>query len=171
MRVLAALDRCAGVVEGVEKLISQLLLHRLSWPASRGHQEPAHREGLAARSFDLHRDLVRCPADPTRLDLDDRRRVSEGLFEHFKRGPAGPIRNSIHRAIDDSLGGAFLAALHHFVDEPRKDLALIARVRSQNPALDLCPTWHIRSLDRGRGGRRYVNPSPRDGSSIHTKKR
>src|SRR5918995_2878496 len=35
MRVLAALDRSAGIVEGVKKLASQLLLHRLSRPASR----------------------------------------------------------------------------------------------------------------------------------------
>src|SRR5215217_890505 len=149
MRVLAALDRCAGVVEGVEKLVSQLLLHRLSGTSSRRSQKPAHGEGLTAWSFNLHRNLVRRAADPAWLDLNDRRRIPEGLLENFKRGPTGPVRNAVQRTIDDALRGALLAALHHLIDEPRKDLALVARVRRQNPALDLCPTWHIHSLDRG----------------------
>src|SRR5687767_9353913 len=42
MRVLAALDRCARIVECIKKLVCQLLLHRLTRSPSRRRQEPAH---------------------------------------------------------------------------------------------------------------------------------
>ena len=118
--------------------------------ASRRRQKPAHRQRLAARPFDLHRDLVRRAADAAGLDLDHRRRVAKRLLEHLERGPAGALRDPVQRAVDDALGQALLAALHHLVDEPREHLALVPRVRRRNPALDLCPSWHIRSLDRSR---------------------
>src|SRR5829696_1110437 len=125
VRVLAALDRCASVVECIKKLVCQLLLHRLTWSPSRRRQEPAHGQGLPAWPLDLHRDLVRRAADTTRLDLDHRGRIAEGLLEYFKWSPTGSIRNPVQRAIDDPLGRAFLASLHHLIDEPGKDLALI----------------------------------------------
>src|SRR5215207_4736450 len=150
VRVFTALNCCARVVEGIEKLVRQLLLHRLSRTSPRRKKKPAHSQGLATRALDLHRDLVRGTADATGLDLDHRRRVAQRLLEHFERGPTSTVRDPIQRAIDDALGSALFAALHHLVDEPRENLALVARVRRRNPALDLCPTWHIRSLDRSR---------------------
>src|SRR5215217_1557891 len=150
VRVFTALDRCTRVVEGIQKLVSQLLLHRFARTPSRRGQEPAHGKRLTPGAFDLHRDLVCRAAHATRLDLDHGRRVPQRLLEHFERSPAGPLRDPVQRAVDDALGRALFAALHHLVDEPRQNLALIACVRCRNPALDLCPTWHIRSLDRSR---------------------
>ena len=67
-------------------------------------QKPANGQRLAARAFDLNRDLVRRATDAAGLDLDHRRRVAERLLEHFERGPAGSLRDPVQRAIDDALG-------------------------------------------------------------------
>src|SRR5208337_1141797 len=42
------LYRSAGVVEGVEEFVGELIGHSLARTASRGVDKPAHREGLAA---------------------------------------------------------------------------------------------------------------------------
>src|SRR5918995_4110133 len=158
VRVLAALDRRARVIECIKQLVSQLLLHRLARAGSRCRQKPAHGQGLAARTFDLHGNLVCRAADTPGLDLDHRGRIAEGLLKHFKRGPTGSIPDSVQCAVDDPLGSALLATLHHLIDEARQNLALIACVRCRNPALDLRPTWHILSLDRSRRRRPSIDP-------------
>src|SRR4051794_15706414 len=55
MGVLAPFDCGPGVVECVEQLIGQFLLHRLARARPRRKQQPAHRERLPARAFDLNR--------------------------------------------------------------------------------------------------------------------
>src|SRR5918998_3393859 len=104
VRVLAALDRRARIVECVKKFVSQLFLHRLTRASSRCRQEPAHCQGLAAWPFDLHGNLVRRAANTARLDLDYRCRIAEGLLEHFKRSPTGSIPDAVQGAIHDALG-------------------------------------------------------------------
>ena len=49
---------------------------------------------------------------------------------------------SLERPVDDPLGQALLAALHDLVDEPRHQLAVVARIRDQRPRNNLGASWH-----------------------------
>src|SRR5688572_28406398 len=75
MGVLAALDRGANAVAGIEQLGGELVRHALAVALAGRLDQPAHAEADAAVGAHLDGDLVRGSADALRLDLDERHRV------------------------------------------------------------------------------------------------
>src|SRR5919202_2771506 len=131
VRILAPLDRGAGVVGGVEHLGGELLGHRAAGARAGGAEQPADRQGEAPVALDRHRDLVGRAADALRLDLDHRRGVADRLLEDVERLAPGPRVDQLQRAVEDALGRALLAALHDLVDQLGDQHALVAWVGQQ----------------------------------------
>src|SRR3954453_11375643 len=69
VRVLAALDRGAEAVGGVEDLVHEALGHRLLAAGQRVGHQPAQRQGHRAGAAHLDGDLVGRTADATAADL------------------------------------------------------------------------------------------------------
>src|SRR3954468_15832272 len=83
--VFAAAYGGTFAVEGGDEFIRQFLG---GWPAlffADRHQDPANRQRLLPGAIDLHRYLVRRPADALATDFDRWLHVLESLREHFDR--------------------------------------------------------------------------------------
>ena len=91
VRIFALLDGVAAVVGGVENLARQFVLHRLLAARGRVGDQPADRQGRAARRAHLDGDLVVRPADAAALDLERRLDVVDGLLEELDRIVLGPL--------------------------------------------------------------------------------
>src|SRR5436853_4012606 len=74
--IFLAFDRSAGVVVGIHDLGGQALVHGFAGATASRHQQPAHRQRLAAVALDLDRHLVGRAADALGLDLDSRAGVA-----------------------------------------------------------------------------------------------
>src|SRR5437867_7729112 len=116
VEVVLALERAALLVEGVEDLAGELLLHVLLAALAREGDDPAHGEcaGTALRNLDGN--LVLRTADAARANLEHRRHGLHGLLQHLERRLPGLRADAVQRAVDDVLGPGALPACHHPVD-------------------------------------------------------
>ena len=75
----------AFAVVGLQEFAGQLLVHGPPLLLAAGAQDPADGQRLLTGAIDLHRHLVRGPADALRADLDVRLDVLDGLREDLDR--------------------------------------------------------------------------------------
>src|SRR5256885_1290587 len=90
--VVLPLERAALLVQRIENLVGELVLHALFAPLARIRDEPAHREGAGAPLRHLDRHLVVRAADAAAANLEHGRDRLDGLLEHLDRraGPPWP---------------------------------------------------------------------------------
>src|SRR6266516_2455530 len=88
VRVLAALDRRAHAVAGIDQLEGELLGHAAAVALAGGVDQPAHAQRDAPIGADLDRDLVGGTADALGLDLDERHGVAQRALHDFHPGAA-----------------------------------------------------------------------------------
>src|SRR3954447_26438431 len=117
VRVFAPLDGGAEVVAGVDELGRELLAHRLAAPPAGGLDEPPDAEREPAIAADLDRDLVGGAADPTGLDLDDRRRVAQRELEDLETRPVRLRLGTGERLAEDPVGEVALPVRHQLRGE------------------------------------------------------
>src|SRR5215212_1958678 len=117
VRVLAPLHGGAETVHRVDQLLRELVAHAFAIPLPRGLDEPPDAEREPAVAADLDGDLVRCAADAPRLDLDDRRRVSERRLEDLEARPVGLRLGTGERLTEDPIGEVPLAVGHELCGE------------------------------------------------------
>ena len=91
VRIFAALDRRAGAVGGIQQFAGQFLGHGLARAGLGRREQPANRQRHAPLALDLNRHLVGRATDAAGLDLDDRRRIGNGLLEDFQRVAAAAL--------------------------------------------------------------------------------
>src|SRR5581483_7525249 len=149
MRILALPDGGTAILGGIHQFVSQAERHGFLAAIASGLDHPAHGQRLAARGPNFNRHLVRRTADAARLDLDDGFDVVESGREHLDRLralPAGLLRDTVERAINDALGGGFLAVLHDDVHELGQHVAVEFRVRQDGADRRLGSTGHLSLL-------------------------
>src|ERR1043166_2714247 len=112
VHVVLALERVALLLERVEDLAGQLVLHVLLAPVARVGDEPAERERAAAPLRHLDGNLVVGAADAARSNLEHRRDRLHGLLEHLDRRPPRALAHLVEGAVDDRLGDRLLAVAH-----------------------------------------------------------
>src|SRR5262249_50355596 len=113
VHVVLALERVSLLLEGVQDLARELVLHVLLAPLARVRDEPAERERAAATLRHLDGHLVVRAADAPAPHLEHRGHRLDGLLEHFDRRPARLRAHLVERAVYDRLGRRALAAQHH----------------------------------------------------------
>src|SRR4029453_6220920 len=91
--------------------------------------DPTDAERKPAVGVDLDRHLVVAAADPARFHFEARLHVVDRLLEDFQRIVAGLLLDDVEALIEDALGRAALAVVHHTADELGDERALIDRVR------------------------------------------
>src|SRR5207249_4372478 len=97
VEVVLALEGAALLVERVEDLARELLLHVLLAPVAREADEPAdgERPRAALRHLDGH--LVVRAADTARPHLEHRCDRLDRLLEHLDRRLAAPLADAVQR--------------------------------------------------------------------------
>src|SRR5438093_6731776 len=143
VRVLALLHRAAAKVRRVHELVGQLLLHRLAVAARpRVADQPPDAEREAAVGVHFHRHLIVAAADAARFHFEARLDVVDRLLESLDGIIAGLLFDDVEAFIQDALGRAPLAIVHHAVDELADERALIERVRCNITLWNLSASWH-----------------------------
>src|SRR5438105_1613833 len=89
VHVVLALERVALLLERIQDLAGQLVVHVLLAAVARIRDEPAQRERAAAALRHLDRNLVVGAADAARANLEHRRDRLDGLLEHLHRRAPG----------------------------------------------------------------------------------
>src|SRR5438876_5527 len=117
VRVLAALDRRAHAVAGVDQLEGELLGHAAAVPPAGGVDQPAHAQRDAPVGANLDRDLVRGTADALGLDLDQRHRVAQGALHDLHAGAASALLALGDGVLEDARSELALSAAHQLVGE------------------------------------------------------
>src|SRR6188472_2032769 len=142
VHVVFALEGPTLLVERVEDLAGQLLVHALLAPVARELHDPADREraGTALRHLDRH--LVVGTADAARPDLEHRRHGLDRLLEHLDGRLAAPLGDEGERIVDELLGDGLLAIEHHPVDQLLHEPGAVDGVRLDHAWGDLCATRH-----------------------------
>src|SRR5437899_4758401 len=137
VHVVLALERVALLLERVEDLAGQLVVHVLLAPVARVGDEPAKCERAAAALRHLDRNLVVGAADAARANLEHRRDGLDGLLEHFDRRTTRLLPDLLQGGVDDRLGDRLLAVAHDAVLELRDELALVDRLGNDATRADL----------------------------------
>src|SRR6187455_12896 len=112
VHVVLALERAALLVDRVEQLRRELVLHPLLAALPGIRDEVAEREGAAAARRHLDRNLVVRAADPARADLEHRRDGLDGSLEGLERRLPRFLGDLRERVVDDALGDRLLAVEH-----------------------------------------------------------
>src|SRR4030081_303078 len=102
---LFALNGSASVLGSVKELERELLGHAFPATLARETDDPAASQRQPALRPDLDRHLVGGPTDPTGLDLEQRRGVSQGHVEHLEWLLLGLLAGAAERVIDNLFGG------------------------------------------------------------------
>ena len=139
MGVHPRLHRLALAAGGVVKLAGQPDRHRLAFLASRGLDDPAEGQALAAAVGDLHRHLVVGAAHAAGANLDRGPHVAQRLMEKIERALGKifglilvqPDLDLVEGFVDHALGDGFLALIHDAVDELGQHLVLVAGVGTE----------------------------------------
>jgi hypothetical protein len=132
MGVFALAHGGTAVFGGIHELMGEAERHRLLAAGSRGFDDPAHGERLAALRAHFHGHLVGGAADAARLHFNHRLHVVERGREHgdgIASRLAGLLDDAIDRTVEDSFGGRLLAALHDDVHELGEHVIVEFRVR------------------------------------------
>src|SRR5438445_2934771 len=140
--VFLALDGCPHPVGGVHQLGGELVRHALPSAGARVPDDPAPGQRLAPVVPDLDGDLVGGAAHALRLDLDDRRDVTDRLIEDVERLLSRGAADLLERVVHDALGNALLALEHHAVDELRQADVGVDRVGQDDAAGDAGSARH-----------------------------
>src|ERR1017187_7684452 len=126
--VLAALHARPEAVARVEQLVHEPLRHGLLTALAGVVDEPAQRQGGAAGSPHLHRDLVRRAADPAGANLQGWLHVVQGTLQRHHRVVARLLLGSLERAVHDPLGQGALSAPQYLVDQSGHQWGAIDRI-------------------------------------------
>src|SRR6187402_802724 len=94
------------------------------------------REGLVGHCHtttrtDFDRHLVRSTTNATRLHLDGRGDVAQGLLDKLHRLTM-LFADVLEGAVNNSFGNGLLTGLHHHIDEAGNQLASVLRVREDH---------------------------------------
>src|SRR2546430_1786341 len=142
VEVVLALERAALLVERVEDLAGELLVHVLLAALAREGDDPAHGERAGAPLRNLDGNLVLRTADAARANLEHRRHRLHGLLQHVDRRLAGLRADAVERAVDDLLRGGALPAGHHLVDHLGDEVRVVDGVRRDGADLDFGAPRH-----------------------------
>src|SRR3990172_13030128 len=158
VRIVPLLDRRSLLAVGVHDLRRQTLGHGATGAAPGCSQEPAHGQRHLACGTHFQRDLVGGAAYAPRPHLQHRHRVPHRLLEHLARVFLDALAHLVQRIVDDALGDALLAVLHHFVNYRLHPDATVLGVGRCRMANDFAASWHwrLRSLSRPFGLARAV---------------
>src|SRR5947208_5377184 len=107
--VVLALERPTLLIQRVEDLRGELLLHAFLAPVPGEIDEPPHRERACAALRHLDGNLVVGPADATALHLEHGGDRLHRLLEHLDGRLAGLLGDAVERRVDDRLRGGLLA--------------------------------------------------------------
>src|SRR6267143_793983 len=151
VRVFALLHGTAAQVGGVEQLVRQLLLHRLSVATRRRvADDPPDAQRQPAVRVHLDRHLVVGAADAARLHFKARLDVVDRLLEDLQRIVAGLVLDDVEAPIEDALRRATLAVAHHAIDELGHERALVNRIGRDVALRNFSSSRHIESLIESR---------------------
>ena len=117
VHVLAALDRGAQAVGGVENLVHETLGHGVLAALAGEVHEPAQRQGGGAAGADLDGHLVGGTTDATGADLQGGADVVQSALEDRDRVLVRLGAHALQGAVDDPLGSGLLAVQQNAVDE------------------------------------------------------
>jgi hypothetical protein len=143
VEVLATLHGCADAVGGIENLGGKALGHRLLLAGTGEVHEPADSQRRGTTGVDLHRNLIGCATDTTRLDLEGRADVVHGLLEDGQGILAGLLCDDIEGTIDDALCGRLLAVKKDLVDKLGDQTVVVLCIRLDLAADCCCTTRHV----------------------------
>ena len=157
MGVVALLEDVAGVVVGVDELEGDGAGHGDAAAGGGVLGHPAQGEGQLAPGADLDGHRVGGAADAAALDLDFGLHVVDGRVHDFEGVLAGLFGEFLDGAVDDALGGGFLAGFHERAHDLGDELAVEAGVGLVD-ALDGLTTSHLsRLLISSYPGRRRLS--------------
>src|SRR6202022_4786017 len=182
VHVFLLLHGPAARIRRVNQLIRELVHHGLACALPRILQQPAYRQRLPAERIHFHRNLVVRAAHASRLNLQQRLHVLDGLLENFQRIVVGLLRHLVHRAVKHPLRRRLLAFPHHRADELLHDVAAIDRVGRLCPPKNKSFAWHVLSIAPKiflllrcfpatsllHSLSRLTSPAPPSAASLHT---
>src|SRR6476646_7140957 len=142
VHVVLALERVPLLLERIQDLARELVVHVLLAPIARVGDEPAQRERAAAPLGHFDRNLIVGTADAARANLEHRRDGLDGLLEHLDRRTAGLLADLVEGGVDDRLRDGLLAVAHDAILELCDELALVDGVRRNRTRRDLGAARH-----------------------------
>src|SRR5205823_10939618 len=145
IEIVLALVGTALLLERVEDLAGELVVHVLLAPVPCVGDEPAHRKRARAALRHLDGHLVVRAADAAGAHFEHRRDRLDRLLEHFDRRLAGLLADARERPVDDLLGRALFPARHHAVDHLADQARVVDGVR-------------LELADRNLGSARHYEP-------------
>src|SRR4051812_43755650 len=148
VEVVLTLVGTALLVESVQDLPRELLVHVLLAPVARVRNDPAHGEGACTARRHLDRNLVVRPADTPRARLQHGGDGLDRLLQNLDRRLPGLLADAVQRLVDDALGGRLLALRHHAVDHLRDEAGAVHGVRVGLADLNLCTARHLAHCPR-----------------------
>ena len=142
--IVTLLAGTAGVVQCIENLSCQTLLHCFFVPQSGILGDPAQTQSLTAFRTNFHRNLVCGTAHTASLYFQNRHYIVHSLLEHFQCILAGLFSNDVECTVNNLLGNALLAVYHHIVDETGYELGVVNRILQHVTFCDFTSSWHFR---------------------------
>src|SRR5690349_14325759 len=142
VHVVLALERVALLLQRVQDLAGELVVHALLPPVARVRHEPAERQRAAAALRYLDGHLVVGAADAPGANLEHGRDRLHGLLEHLDGWAPRLLPHLVEGGVDDRLGDRLLAVAHHTVLELRDELALVDGIRGDRTRGDLGAARH-----------------------------
>src|SRR5438105_592900 len=142
VEVVLALEGAALLVERVENLSCELLVHVLLAPLAREPDKPADGERPRAPLRYLDRHLVVRAADAAGAHLEHRRDRLDRLLEHLDGRLAAPLADAVERVVDDLLGRRALPVQHQLVDDLADEARSVHGIGLRRPDLDFCAARH-----------------------------
>src|SRR5258708_25356339 len=143
MGVFTLLHRGTTILRRVADLARQAFLHRVFGAAARRADQPADRQRLAAIGPHFDGNLVSRATDPSRADLDGGTDIGQRLVENTQGILAATLGDAVERAVDDRLGGGFLALVHQAIDELGDDVIAELGVRQNFTLVGGTATRHL----------------------------
>src|SRR5450759_4116312 len=155
VHVFRLLDSRPPAIGRIEQLVGQFVDHALLAAATAVGQNPTNSQRRTAVGIDLNRELSVGAAPSVALHFQPRRGVRHGLLEQLDGLVPAFVFQLLHGAIEDVLGGAFLAIPHHGVNELVDQRGLIDRVRQGFTLRDMSFSRHKSSFF-GALSRRHI---------------
>ncbi|RMO78325.1 hypothetical protein ALQ36_05199 [Pseudomonas syringae pv. primulae] len=142
VHVFTLLDRSTFTFGGVHQFASQTQSHRLLTALAREVYQPTHCQSITTGRTNFDRNLVSSTAYTARLYFDQRSDGVESFLEDFQGVAVLAFFNLFQRAINDTLGNGFLAALHYVVHELGQDLAAVFWIVKHFALGCYASSWH-----------------------------
>ncbi|RMN78929.1 hypothetical protein ALQ53_04627 [Pseudomonas cannabina] len=142
VHVFTLLDCSTFTFSSVQQFASQTQSHGLLTALTREVYQPTHCQSITTGRTNFDRNLVSSTAYTARLYFDQRSDGVESFLEDFQGIAVLTFFNLFQRAINDTFGNGFLAALHHVVHELGQNLAAVFWIVKHFALGCYASSWH-----------------------------